>query len=66
VGSQQDNIHIRIQQRNGRKTLTTLQGVPSSVYLYLYTALTSSELTGVQPSSLRLQEALEGFQEGTL
>ncbi|TCD68894.1 Eukaryotic translation initiation factor eIF-1 [Steccherinum ochraceum] len=28
VGSQQDYIHIRIQQRNGRKTLTTLQGLP--------------------------------------
>jgi len=27
VGNQQ-NIHIRIQQRNGRKTLTTLQGLP--------------------------------------
>lgn len=23
-----DNIHIRIQQRNGRKTLTTVQGIP--------------------------------------
>jgi translation initiation factor 1 len=28
VGSQQNYVHIRIQQRNGRKTLTTLQGVP--------------------------------------
>jgi len=28
VGSQQEYIHIRIQQRNGRKTLTTLQGLP--------------------------------------
>ncbi|KAG6874057.1 hypothetical protein C0995_006914 [Termitomyces sp. Mi166 len=28
VGSQSDHIHIRIQQRNGRKTLTTLQGLP--------------------------------------
>ncbi|KAF1841448.1 SUI1-domain-containing protein [Cucurbitaria berberidis CBS 394.84] len=26
--SQQDYIHIRIQQRNGRKTLTTVQGLP--------------------------------------
>jgi hypothetical protein len=24
-----DHIHIRIQQRNGRKTITTLQGVPT-------------------------------------
>ncbi|GAA5890970.1 hypothetical protein JCM6882_008870 [Rhodosporidiobolus microsporus] len=24
-----DHIHIRIQQRNGRKTITTLQGVPA-------------------------------------
>ncbi|KAI9298446.1 eukaryotic translation initiation factor SUI1 [Neoconidiobolus thromboides FSU 785] len=28
-----DYIHIRIQQRNGRKTLTTLQGLPSQVDL---------------------------------
>ncbi|GAA6035262.1 hypothetical protein JCM8097_008788 [Rhodosporidiobolus ruineniae] len=26
---QADHIHIRIQQRNGRKTITTLQGVPT-------------------------------------
>ncbi|KAK6353404.1 Eukaryotic translation initiation factor eIF-1 [Orbilia brochopaga] len=26
--SAQANIHIRIQQRNGRKTLTTVQGLP--------------------------------------
>jgi len=32
VGSQADYIHIRIQQRNGRKTLTTLQGVPKGGY----------------------------------
>ncbi|PLW06102.1 hypothetical protein PCASD_25417 [Puccinia coronata f. sp. avenae] len=24
-----DYVHIRIQQRNGRKTLTTIQGLPS-------------------------------------
>ncbi|KAF8352318.1 eukaryotic translation initiation factor 1 [Amanita rubescens] len=28
VGSQANYIHIRIQQRNGRKTLTTLQNLP--------------------------------------
>ncbi|KZV71850.1 eukaryotic translation initiation factor 1 [Peniophora sp. CONT] len=28
VGAQTNYIHIRIQQRNGRKTLTTLQGLP--------------------------------------
>ncbi|PPQ70277.1 hypothetical protein CVT24_000840 [Panaeolus cyanescens] len=28
VNSPNDYIHIRIQQRNGRKTLTTLQGLP--------------------------------------
>jgi len=28
VGSSQNYIHIRVQQRNGRKTLTTLQGLP--------------------------------------
>ncbi|KAF1946728.1 protein translation factor SUI1 [Clathrospora elynae] len=27
-GTQQNYIHIRIQQRNGRKTLTTVQGLP--------------------------------------
>ncbi|KAI0157534.1 translation initiation factor SU [Xylariaceae sp. FL1272] len=26
---QEDYVHIRIQQRNGRKTLTTVQGLPS-------------------------------------
>lgn len=29
VGSQQNIIHIRTQQRNGKKSLTTLQGLPS-------------------------------------
>ncbi|KAF5358439.1 hypothetical protein D9756_001921 [Leucocoprinus leucothites] len=28
VGSTAEYLHIRIQQRNGRKTLTTLQGLP--------------------------------------
>ncbi|KAF2849333.1 translation initiation factor SU [Plenodomus tracheiphilus IPT5] len=28
TGNQQNYIHIRIQQRNGRKTLTTVQGLP--------------------------------------
>lgn len=28
--TQADHIHIRIQQRNGRKTITTLQGVPKA------------------------------------
>jgi len=27
--AQADHIHIRIQQRNGRKTLTTIQGLPA-------------------------------------
>jgi len=26
--NQQEYLHIRIQQRNGRKTLTTVQGIP--------------------------------------
>lgn len=26
-----DYIHIRIQQRNGRKTLTTVQGLPTDI-----------------------------------
>ncbi len=33
VGSSQNYIHIRIQQRNGRKTLTTLQGLPKGALL---------------------------------
>jgi len=28
VGSNDNNLHIRIQQRNGKKTLTTLAGLP--------------------------------------
>lgn len=32
VGSQQNYIHVRVQQRNGRKTLTTLQGLPKGEY----------------------------------
>jgi len=28
-GKEQKNIHIRIQQRNGRKTLTTVEGIPT-------------------------------------
>ena len=35
VGSQQNYIHIRIQQRNGRKTLTTLQGLPKGAFTLL-------------------------------
>lgn len=31
VGSTLAHLHIRIQQRNGRKTLTTLQGLPKSM-----------------------------------
>ncbi|KAK6822592.1 translation initiation factor SUI1 [Apiospora marii] len=27
-GKKEDYVHIRIQQRNGRKTLTTVQGLP--------------------------------------
>jgi len=29
---QQNYVHIRIQQRNGRKTLTTLQGLPKGMH----------------------------------
>lgn len=32
VGSTTKNIHIRIQQRNGRKTLTTVQGMDKAQY----------------------------------
>jgi len=31
VGSQSHHLHIRIQQRNGRKTLTTLQGLQNGM-----------------------------------
>ena len=34
VGSQKDVIHIRIQQRNGRKSLTTVQGIPKGEHLF--------------------------------
>ena len=34
VGSTADYIHIRIQQRNGRKTLTTLQGLPKRMFRF--------------------------------
>ncbi|KAF9542396.1 Eukaryotic translation initiation factor eIF-1 [Linnemannia hyalina] len=30
TSDQQTYIHIRIQQRNGRKTLTTIQGLPAT------------------------------------
>ncbi|KAF8952591.1 Eukaryotic translation initiation factor eIF-1 [Entomortierella lignicola] len=30
TSEQKDYIHIRIQQRNGRKTLTTIQGLPKT------------------------------------
>ena len=35
VGSQSHHLHIRIQQRNGRKTLTTLQGLQKGAWFYL-------------------------------
>jgi len=34
VGSQSHHLHIRIQQRNGRKTLTTLQGLQKGVCVF--------------------------------
>lgn len=43
VGSTLDDIHIRIQQRNGRKTLTTLQGLPKeSMSFIVFVLLISS------------------------
>jgi translation initiation factor SUI1 len=39
------DIHIRIQQRNGRKTLTTLQGLPSEVRLICRMSVAESTLT---------------------
>ncbi|CAK5277754.1 unnamed protein product [Mycena citricolor] len=55
VGSQADYIHIRVQQRNGRKTLTTLQGLPKRV-------IRSQET----PESLQEGELSEFACNGTL
>jgi translation initiation factor 1 len=33
AATKQNYIHIRIQQRNGRKTLTTIQGLPAELSL---------------------------------
>lgn len=48
VGSQQNYIHIRIQQRNGRKTLTTLQGVPKGTSTHYWSWL-RQEPDGMYP-----------------
>lgn len=45
VGSQADYLHIRIQQRNGRKTLTTLQGLPKRMYCVFAHALIATPHT---------------------
>ena len=63
VGSQQNYIHIRIQQRNGRKTLTTLQGLPKGLF-NLVLLLMSSSWPDFPVRRVWFQEALEGFQEG--
>jgi len=34
VESSKNYIHIRLQQRNGRKTLTTLQGLPKGTRVF--------------------------------
>ncbi|KAF6764835.1 translation initiation factor SUI1 [Ephemerocybe angulata] len=39
-------IHIRIQQRNGRKTLTTLQGLPKRMSLPATAPLSKTEKMG--------------------
>jgi translation initiation factor 1 len=31
ASNKEDIVHIRIQQRNGRKTLTTVQGLPDDI-----------------------------------
>lgn len=55
VGSTADYIHIRIQQRNGRKTLTTLQGVPKGEYPVFSIASTrlTQVIMGTQNTMLR-------------
>lgn len=39
VGSTQNYLHIRVQQRNGRKTLTTLQGLPKGELVVGFVAM---------------------------
>ena len=63
VGSQQNYIHIRIQQRNGRKTLTTLQGLPKGASPFYYAGI-RRRLIYTLTFRVRCEEASEGFQEG--
>lgn len=52
----QNYVHIRIQQRNGRKTLTTLQGLPKGTYISLVVAAFRSSLardTHATPARMR-------------
>jgi hypothetical protein len=61
VGSQLNYIHIRIQQRNGRKTLTTLQGLPKGE---LCPIGETHLLTCCRANRVRCQETSKSFQEG--
>jgi len=56
----QSYIHIRIQQRNGRKTLTTLQGLPKGESYPVPVHMVILTLS----CRIRCKEDSEGFQEG--
>ena len=59
VGSQENNIHIRIQQRNGRKTLTTLQGLSKGVFLFF----SCNEICSYSGSAYNLKKILKAFKK---
>lgn len=59
VGSQSHHLHIRIQQRNGRKTLTTLQGLQKGVCVFH-----DDGDYWLQVLRIQSQEVAPGVQEG--
>ena len=63
VGSQQNYIHIRIQQRNGRKTLTTLQGLPKG-QCFLAPFVPAPRADSTLANRIRFKETPESIQEG--
>lgn len=64
VGSQQNYIHIRIQQRNGRKTLTTLQGLPKGESFFSLSLPPHAADSMPLVNRVRFKETLESIQEG--
>ena len=61
VGSTESKIHIRIQQRNGRKSLTTIQGIDKGVSM---PALGRMDECLPLWISVQPETNLEGTQEG--